>query len=322
LHCKLHTIRNLTPRPPCSGYPSRCNKEDLDADGRVERVVEWFGDKLHLLVDVRHEVALAYRITAPTVGDHEMIRPLLDPSRPLLPERRIESLAYDKAADDEEVHQALSAAGIKPLIEDRALWETEPERMLPGHTGRSNVVDDEAGTISCSDEVSTPMVRRRTASMGHEPKRGTRKSRCPARHEGRSCPSDARCKGAGRYGMVVRIKSALDLRRFPPIPRDPAVRAVIRGPDGGGAGQGSPEALLGADDGNVVGARRFHAMVGVVMPVHLATATMLARGKRAVVKTLGGIRLVPIARTLNEQVEQERAGTSRHGLKGGLRDNV
>jgi hypothetical protein len=143
--------------------PAGGRKEYLDAEGRVERVVEWFGYKLHLLVDVRHEIALAYRITAPAVGDNEMIGPLLEDVRGLLPERRIESLAYDKAADDEKVHQVLHAAGIKPLIENRALWKTEPERMLPGHTGRSNVVYDEAGTIYCYDKVSTPMVRRRMA---------------------------------------------------------------------------------------------------------------------------------------------------------------
>ena len=66
----------------------------------------------------------------------------------------------------------------------------------------------------------------------------------------------------------------------------------------------------GADDGNVDGARRFHAMVGVVMLVHLAMATMLARGTRGEVKTLGGTRLSPIARALNEQIERERAGTT------------
>src|SRR5438067_582751 len=46
-------------------------------------------------------------------------------------------------ADDESVHRVLHAAGIKPLIENRALWKSELERMLPGHTGRSNLVYDE-----------------------------------------------------------------------------------------------------------------------------------------------------------------------------------
>jgi hypothetical protein len=290
--------------------PAGGRKEYLDAEGRVERVVEWFGYKLHLLVDVRHEIALAYGITAPAVGDNEMIGPLLEHMLPLLPQRRTESLAYDKAADDEKVHAVLHAAGIKPLIQNRALWKTEPERMLPGHTGRSNVVYDEAGTIYCYDKVSTPMVRRRMAYMGHEPKRGTLKYRCPARHEGWSCPSDARCNGRGRYGMVVRIKSELDLRRFPPIPR--ATRQFERLYKGRTAVErvnGRLKLYWGVDDGNVVGARRFHAQVGVVMLVHLALATTLARGKRDV-KTLGRTRLDPIAQALNEQIERERTAVT------------
>src|SRR5262249_41535779 len=37
------------------GYP--------DAEGKVTEVVEWFGFKLHWLVDVKHEVVLSYEIT-------------------------------------------------------------------------------------------------------------------------------------------------------------------------------------------------------------------------------------------------------------------
>ena len=73
--------------------------------------MEWFGYKLHLLVDVRHELALAYRITTPAVGDNEMIGALLEQARGNLPEGRIESLAYDKAADDEAVHRLLHGGG-------------------------------------------------------------------------------------------------------------------------------------------------------------------------------------------------------------------
>src|SRR5262245_2437466 len=38
-------------------------KEYKDAGGKVTKVVEWFGFKLHLLVDVKHEVVLSYEIT-------------------------------------------------------------------------------------------------------------------------------------------------------------------------------------------------------------------------------------------------------------------
>ena len=139
--------------------PAGGRKEYKDDDGKVVKVVEWFGYKLHLLVDVRHELALAYQITEPAVGDNQMIEALLEQARSNLPIGRIESLAYDKAADDEAVHRLLHAAGIKPLIENRTLWKSEPERMLPGHTGRSNLVYDESGTIHCYDKVSNPPVR-------------------------------------------------------------------------------------------------------------------------------------------------------------------
>ena len=226
--------------------PGGGRKEYLDAEGKVERVVEWFGYKLHLLVDVRHELALAYWITEPAVGDNQMIAALLEQARANLPEGRIESLAYDKAADDEAVHRLLHKAGIKPLIENRALWKGEPERMLPGHTGRSNLVYDESGTIHCYDKVSMPMVRHRMAYVGHEVNRGTLKYRCPARHEGWSCPSDARCNEGRTYGLVARIKSELDLRRFPPIPRmTKQFERLVQGTHGGGASQCPLEAVLG-----------------------------------------------------------------------------
>ena len=84
-----------------------------------------------------------------------------------MPARRIQTLAYDKAADDVAVHRLLHAARIKPLIETH-LWKSEPERMLPGHTGRSNRSYDESGTLHCYDKVSTPVVRHRMAYIGHE----------------------------------------------------------------------------------------------------------------------------------------------------------
>ena len=57
------------------------------------------------------------------------------------------------------------------------------------------------------------------AYIGHERSRGTLKYRCPARHGGWICPSDARCNGQRKYGLTVRVKQEIDLRRFPNIPR-------------------------------------------------------------------------------------------------------
>jgi hypothetical protein len=194
-------------------------KEYADDDGKVTKVVEWFGFKLHLIVDVKHEVALAYEITDTKAGDGETLPTLLAEAQNNLPKDRIETLAYDKAADTNEVHQLLSDAGIKPVIQNRSLWKSEPERMLPGHDGNSNVVYDEAGTLYCYDRVSEPMVRHQMSYIGHEPDRETLKYRCPAKHEGWSCPMSEICNAGKSYGKTVRVPREIDLRRFPALPR-------------------------------------------------------------------------------------------------------
>jgi hypothetical protein len=53
----------------------------------------------------------------------------------------------------------------------------------------------------------------------------------------------------------------------------------------------------GVDDGDMVGARRFHAMVGAVLIVHVAFATLLAAAPRRK-GTLGKLRLGPIQKAL------------------------
>jgi hypothetical protein len=281
--------------------PSGGRKEYTDEQGQVTRVVEWFGYKLHLLVDVHHEVTLAYRISSTKAGDNEVLPELVDQGQANLPTERMDTLAYDKAADDIKVHEKLKAAGIRPVIQNRSLWKQETEQMLPGHDGNSNIVYDEAGTLYCYDRVSQPMVRHRMGYIGPEPQRGTLKYRCPAKHEDWECPMSSKCNAGKTYGLTVRVKQELDLRRFPSIPR--ATKQFERLYKG----RTSVERVIarlkifwGADDGNVTGAVRFHAMVGTVMIVHAAFATVLASLPRRE-GTLGKMRLSPIAKALDEQ---------------------
>jgi hypothetical protein len=122
--------------------PSGGKKEHTDAGGRVTQVYEWFGYKLHLLVDVKHEVALAYHVTDTKAGDNERVPALVGQAMTNLPKERIRALAYDKAADDGAVHECLRGHGIKPLIQNRALWQGEPERPLPGGRYPLHLVHD------------------------------------------------------------------------------------------------------------------------------------------------------------------------------------
>src|SRR3954468_2409162 len=113
-------------------------KEYTDDDGKVTKVVEWFGLKLHLIVDIKNEVVLSYEITDTKAGEGETLPAVLGQAQANLPPGRIQTLAYDRAADAEDVHRELDRAGITPLIQVRALWKSEPERLLPGHDGTSN----------------------------------------------------------------------------------------------------------------------------------------------------------------------------------------
>jgi hypothetical protein len=273
-------------------------KEYKDDEGKVTEVVEWFGFKLHLLADVKHEVVLSYEITDTRAGDGETLPALLERARANLPEGRIKTLAYDKAADSDDVHRLLAAAGITPLVRMRSLWQADPERMLPGHDGTSNVVYTEDGTIYCYDKVSDPPVRHPMAYIGHEPERGTLKYRCPAKHEGWGCPMSEACNAGKSYGKTVRVDSELDPRRFPSLPR--ATKKFERMYKGRTAVErinGRLKIFWGADDGNLTGSRRFVAQVGVVLAVHAVFATLLAAAPRRE-GTLGKIGLSPVAAAL------------------------
>jgi hypothetical protein len=281
-------------------------KEYKDDEGRVTKVIEWFGFKLHLVVDVKHEVVLSYEITDTKAGDGETLPMLLEQAEANLPGDRIETCAYDKAADSEDVHEFLSGKGITPLIQMRALWQGEHERLLPGHDGSSNVVYDEDGTIYCYDKVSNPPVRHKMAYIGHEPQRGTLKYRCPAKHEGWECPMSKVCNAGKSYGMTVRVPRELDPRRFPALPRaTKKFERMYKGRTAVERVNARLKVFWGVDDGNLTGSRRFVAQVGVVLVVHAAFATLLASAPRRE-GTLGKIRLNPIAEALRGKAREKR----------------
>jgi len=281
--------------------PSGGKKEYTDDEGKVTKIVEWFGYKLHLLVDAKHEVVLAYQVTTANAADCKSLPDLVQQGQANLPEGRIETLAYDKAADDHQSHQTLHQAKIRPVIQNRHLWKEQSEQMLPGHDGTSNIVYDEAGTVHCYDRTSLPIVRHQMAYIGYEPQRKTIKYRCPARHEGWNCPHDAVCNAGKSYGKTVRVNQNIDLRRFPPIPRaTKKFERLYKGRTSVERVNGRFKIFWGVDDGNITGARRFHAMVGAVLIVHVAFATLLAAAPRRE-GTLGKLRLGPIQKALAQK---------------------
>lgn len=281
-------------------------KEYTDDDGKVTKVVEWFGFKLHLLVDVKHEVSLAYQITDTKTGDGETLPHLLAEAQANLPPQRIRTLAYDKAADTNDVHRLLSKAQIKAVIQNRSLWKKheDHERMLPGHDGHSNIVYDEAGTVYCYDRMSEPIVRHKMSYIGYEPARETLKYRCPARHEGWPCPMSDACNAGKSYGLTVRVPREIDLRRFPALPRaTKKFERLYKGRTSVERVNARLKIFWGADDGNLTGSRRFFALLGVILVVHAAFGTLLAMTPRRE-GTLGQTKLGPIAKALYGKVSK------------------
>jgi hypothetical protein len=285
-------------------------KEYQDEDGNVTKVVEWFGYKLHLLVDVKHEVVLAFDITDTTAGDNERIGTLVDQAERNLPADRLETLAYDKAADDGKVHELLHERDIQPVIENRRCGpkDGDPEKVIGGRVPL-HVVHDEAGTVFCYDTTGAVPIRRAMSYAGHEKDRGTLKYRCPAKVEGFACGSEATCNGGKSYGLTVRVDQEIDLRRFPSIPRaTPQFERLYKGRTAVERVNDRMKVFWGVDDGNVVGARRFCAHVSAVLVIHRACATLLAKAQRKE-GSFGTLRLSPIAKKLDELAATEEAAT-------------
>jgi hypothetical protein len=282
--------------------PDGAKKEYRDEQGKVVKTYQWFGYKFHLLVDVAHEVVLAFRLTAASAGDANQIPDLLDQAQRILPAGRIQTLAYDKAADTVDTHALLHGHQIRPVIEIRGLWKDQQEQVITG-----NVVHDEAGTVYCYHQEGETLCRRKMSYIGLEKSRGTLKYRCPARHEGIPCPNDRQCNGESTYGKTVRVKSEIDLRRFPPIPRATAEFARrYKGRTAVERVNARCKLFWGADDGNVTGAERFHAEMHLVVLVHQAFALQLALAPRREGKSLSVTRIGEVARRLERATRPVR----------------
>ena len=201
----------------------------LRKDGTAwEKVVKWFGYKLHLLVDSAYELPLAFAVDVASSSDMKNLTPLvedLEEHHKKIHDDNDECSA-DKGYDSAENNTALyEDHGIKPVIDKREMWKTKKyETLFPE---RYDVFCyDESGKVYCS----CPSIRkgedelRELAFVGFEKDRNTLKYRCPAAAFGFECPGRAECEklspvGVGNFGRVVRVPLELDRRIFTPIAR-------------------------------------------------------------------------------------------------------
>jgi hypothetical protein len=184
-------------------------------DGTLwEKVVSWFGYKLHLVVDAVYELPVNFSVTKASISDvqegHKLIERLAEQQPEII--ERCEILAADKGYDDKKLIEKLwDEYRIKPVIDIRNMWKDgEKTRLL---TGKHNIVYDYKGTVYCH----WPKTNKRLgmAFGGFEKDRETLKYRCPAQHYGFKCEGMNQCRAT----KGVRIPLKEDRRIFTPLAR-------------------------------------------------------------------------------------------------------
>jgi len=202
-------------------------RRDMDADyGRKEyrgvgkdskpweKIVKWFGYKLHLVVDATYELPVAFKVTKASDADISEGHALLKQIEQKQPEivKAAETLAADKAYDDTKLIIKLwDSHGIKPVIDIRNCWKDgEETRLLEG---KENVAYNYKGNVYCFCPESG--MRREMTNGGFEKGRNTLKKLCPAKQMGIECIGQAQCP----VKQGLRIPLSFDRRIFTPIDR-------------------------------------------------------------------------------------------------------
>lgn len=186
-------------------------------DGSIwEKIVLWFGYKLHLLVDTTYELPVGYRVTKASRPDIEEMLPMVEEAK----EKHfqsIETLAGDKAYDSGPHNEALyDTHRVKPVIDIRNHWKDGEETKLLNPDKTDNVVYDYQGTVYCHCPVSNE--RYEMAFCGFEKDRRALKYKCPVAAYGIECKGYAQCSQETK-GKTVRIPLDTDRRIFVPIAR-------------------------------------------------------------------------------------------------------
>ena len=202
-------------------------RRDLDADfgkkvykGKREdgtlwqKVKSWFGYKLHLIVDVKYELPVAFEITPASSSEIpegiKLIKKLDDRHSELIDNCGV--LTGDKGLDDTKLIQSLwDDYDIKPVIDIRNMWKGNEKTKLIN--SQENIVYDYQGNVYCRCPQTDQL--RVMAFGGFEKDRESLKYRCPALHYGFQCQGCQACQVSG----AVRIKLSEDRRVFTPIAR-------------------------------------------------------------------------------------------------------
>ena len=201
-------------------------RRDTDADWGVktyagineqgkpwEKVVSWFGYRVHLLVDADYELPVDFRVTQASKAEQPVAREILDALPDRFPDivERTEYLVGDRGYDDQKILHAAIELGMSPIIDIRNLWKDgDTTKMVDG---ADNVAYDYKGTVTCYCPVT--LKEHPMCYGGYEKERDSHKYLCPALEKGIHCEGQHRCT----VGKQIRIPLAQDKRIFTPTAR-------------------------------------------------------------------------------------------------------
>ena len=201
-------------------------RRDLDADlgkkvykgtredgSTWEKVVKCFGYKLHLVVDSKYELPVAYEVTkasSPDVKEGEKLFKKLVEDTPEITSR-CNYFSGDKGYDSTKFMELLYDNDIHPIIDTRSLWKDE--KLRPVFEGQYDIYYNECGDVYCFEPESG--TRHLMCNNGYDKSRGSLRKACPAHKMGISCNSVGECKRTGG----VRIPLETDKRVFTSIDR-------------------------------------------------------------------------------------------------------
>jgi hypothetical protein len=186
-------------------------------DGSLwEKVVKWFGYKIHLIVDTTYEMPIGYRVTRASESDTKQLLPMVQEVKQKHPDiyREMKQLEADKAYDSEENCRGLyDQHGIKPVIDIRCMWRDKETKSLDAEHV-DNLVYDEGGRVYCLCPAT--LEQRPMAYGGFEKDRMALKYVCPMKAYGLTCQGSAQCEHAMKS---ERVSLEIDRRIFTPIAR-------------------------------------------------------------------------------------------------------
>ena len=197
-------------------------------DGSVwERFKNWFGYKLHLIVDADYELPVAYEITRASQSDQTYLIPMVEKleknHKRLLEEA--ETISGDKGYDSESNLKVLwDEYELKPVIDICHKWKEEPNSPRPLDPDRVDTIFyDQDGHLLCRNR-DTEDESNNYALMtyqGFEKDRKSLKYRCPMRAMGITCTQQEFCNGGSHteYGRIVRVPLEKDRRLYTPLAR-------------------------------------------------------------------------------------------------------